>query len=190
MGTGTEDFFDSSYYWCALSGNDACLYAHANSGLVHFSREWPNGTSVMHLQKPFPSGTIERFSAYRFFDQEVVGFQDGGALHWRVGDDEAKCTGCPTGKDEHGQPCKAAFGEPSPVAVRSYAWLYTWPLDDSKGPAPSQEPIQCPNPTVCGPKFPNPHALKPPPLSEQERAAWVLQNKALERPSAGMWHYV
>jgi len=162
MGTGTEDFFDSSYYWGALGGGDPLLYAHDNSGLVHFSRLFPNGTSAMHLQRPYPNGTIERFSAYRFFDNEVVGFRDGGALNWRVGDDAGKCLGCPTGKDQHGNPCPGAYGEPSPVTVRSYAWIYSWPLDDSHGPAPSQEPIQCPDPSVCGPHFPNHNAIQHP----------------------------
>lgn len=165
MGTGTEDFFDSSYYWCALGGNEACLHAHDNTGLVHFSRTWPNGTSAMgynHGKRPYPEGTIERFSAYRFFDNEVVGFRDGGALHWRVGDAGGKCLACPTGKDPSGNPCGAAYGEPNPVTVKSYAWMYTWPLDESQGPAPSQEPIQCPDPAVCGPHFPNPHALESP----------------------------
>ena len=31
----------------------------------------------------------------RFFDQEVVGFSDGGHLDWRVGDVGGKCNGCP-----------------------------------------------------------------------------------------------
>ena len=160
MGTGTEDFFDSSYYWCSLSGNQACLYAHDNSGLVHFSRVMPNGTDVTRLQRPYPVGSIERFSAYRFFDQEVVGFKDGGALHWRVGDDAGKCLGCPTGTDSQGKPCQGAYGEPSPVTVKSYAWVYTWPIDPTQGPAPSQEAVQCPD-GEC-PHFPNPHALQQP----------------------------
>jgi hypothetical protein len=41
--------------------------------------------------------TVEKLSAYRFFDQEVVGFADGGALHWRNGDVGGKCGGCPPG---------------------------------------------------------------------------------------------
>merc|ERR1712060_340325 len=101
--------------------------------------------------------------AYRFLDTEVVGFSDGGALHWRIGDAEDKCTGCPTGKDEHGQPCRNAFGAPlSPVTVRSYAWLFTWPLDDTQGPAPHGPPVPCPDPAICGPPFPGDDALTPP----------------------------
>jgi hypothetical protein len=40
-------------------------------------------------QSKWPVGaneTVERMSAYRFFDQEVVGFANGGGLQWRVGD--------------------------------------------------------------------------------------------------------
>merc|ERR1711920_245463 len=74
-----------------------------------------------------------------------------------------KCTGCPTGKDEHGQPCRNAFGAPlSPVTVRSYAWLFTWPLDDTQGPAPHGPPVPCPDPSICGPPFPDGSALKAP----------------------------
>merc|ERR1712054_47280 len=106
------------------------------------------------VPRPMPKDTIERFSAYKFFDNEVVGFKDGGALHWRVGDDSSKCTGCPDGVYAGGVQCRPAFGEPGPVMVRSYAWLYTWPLDETRGPAPSQEPIQCTHPAKCGPHFP------------------------------------
>ena len=56
--------------------------------------------------------------------------------------------------------CMQSPQEPSPVAVRSYAWIYTWPLDQAQGPAPSQKPIQCPS--GQSPHFPNPHALQQP----------------------------
>ena len=44
-------------------------------------------------------------------------------------------------------------GQPlSPTAVRTYAWVYTWPLDDSAPPTPNlSPPIACPNATICGP---------------------------------------
>jgi hypothetical protein len=140
LGTGVEDFFDSAYWFCALGGQGACLFAHPSSGLLHFSRTAFNGSDVISLQRPYPNSTIERISAYRFFDQEVVGFQDGGALQWRVGDVADKPAGCPPGT----KGCAATFVKP--VAVRSYAWLYTWPLEEGAAPAPNAPPITGPKP--------------------------------------------
>ena len=92
--------------------------------------------------------TVEKISAYRFFDQEVVGFRDGGALHWRVGDVGGKCGGCPPGTKN----CQPTSDPVSPTAVRTYAWVYTWPLDPSDGPGKNLSPaISCPNATICGP---------------------------------------
>lgn len=103
--TGVEDYFDSAYWFCALGGMGPCLFAHPNSGLLHFSRTAFDGTDVINGGRPTSKtpkndsiwSTTERISAYRFFDQEVVGFSDGGALHWRVGDVGGKCGGCPPG---------------------------------------------------------------------------------------------
>jgi hypothetical protein len=142
LGTGVEDYFDSAYYFCALGGQGACLFAHPTSGLLHFSRLSFNGTDVITGSRPYANDTIERISAYRFFDQEVVGFSDGGKLEWRVGDVGDKCGGCPPGT----KGCKTAYGTAAPVAVRTYAWLYTWPLNPNDPPAPNNAPITGPRP--------------------------------------------
>ena len=103
LGTGFEDFYDSSFWFSAASGYPASLpFQHPNSGLTFFSRR--NNT--------------ERISAYRFFDNEVVGFSDGGRLVWRVGDQTSKC---------HTTGTASPIGSPSAVRITSYAWLYTWP---------------------------------------------------------------
>ena len=104
----------------------------------------PTGTNSSTW--PLKGQTVERLSAYRFFDQEVVGFSDGGALHWRNGDVGGKCGGCPPGT----KGCQPNSAPVSPTAVRSYAWVYTWPLDPSEPPAPNAPPIKCPNATICG----------------------------------------
>lgn len=117
VGTGFEDFFNSAYWFGAASGfPDGLLYAHADAGLLHFSRGPPRG----------PVG-VERLSAYRFFDADVVGFEDGGRLLWRVGDQAAKCTANGTA---------GVIGTPSAVAVKSYAWLYAWPTGGTVTPLP------------------------------------------------------
>jgi hypothetical protein len=121
LGTGVEDFFDSAYGFCATSGQGACLFAHPTSGLLHFSRtSLINGSNVIadpaqgYTGQPRANDTVERISAYRFFDQEVVGFSNGGALHWRIGDVPDKPVGCPPGQ----KGCSAKFV--FPTAVRSY----------------------------------------------------------------------
>ena len=76
VGTGVEDYFDSSYYF----GADAGIFGPTHqikdlmfrtdlSGLTYFQRE--NGT--------------ERISAYRFHNQDPLAFSGGGKLLWWVG---------------------------------------------------------------------------------------------------------
>jgi hypothetical protein len=106
-GTGFEDEFNSAYWFGAASGfPNGVLFTQAESGLVHFSRGPPQG----------PAG-LEQLSAYRFFDGEVVGMEDGGRFVWRVGDEGGKCFSNGT---------ESIIGTPSAVAVKSYMWLYTW----------------------------------------------------------------
>lgn len=141
MGTGYEDYFDSSYGFCGVNfhgnggGQQACLQAHDTMGVLHHSRVYPNGTALppAELEKPRPWGvnTTERISAYRFFDREVAGFTDGGALKWRAGEATGKCL----------NPGSDSIYWNSPVAVRSYAWVYVWPLEDGTKPHPNDPPL-------------------------------------------------
>lgn len=111
VGTGFEDFYDSAYWFGAASGypNTGVPFQHPSSGLLHFSRGaagqgGPNNT--------------EQLSMYRLFEHEVFGFQDGGRLVWRVGDQTSKCGS--NGTD-------SPIGTPSAVNLTSYSWIYTWP---------------------------------------------------------------
>ena len=113
-----------------------------------------------------------------FFDREVVGFQDGGALHWRNGDVGGKPFGCPPGTAG----CKPTSEPLSPTALRSYAWVYTWPLAPSAPPSPPlSPPIKCPEPAVCGggpdqgAPLPNPAASEAPPPLLRSAAAPLVQ---------------
>ena len=104
LGTGLEDFFDSGYgfsiigpgvtpepystdtdgeirtcqrkdgvdTFCSVEG---LPFQHPSSGVLHFSSDYTGANKA----------GVERFSAYRFFDHEVVGMDDGGALGWTNG---------------------------------------------------------------------------------------------------------
>lgn len=107
-GTGFEDEFNSAYWFGAASGYpNGVLFSQAESGLLHFSRGPPQG----------PDG-LEQLSAYRFFDGELIGMENGGRFIWRVGDEGGKCFSNGT---------NSIIGTPSAVAVKSNLWLYLWP---------------------------------------------------------------
>lgn len=129
LGTGLEDFFDSSYWFCSATtpGQQPCTFAHPSAGLLHFDR---SNSSTPGTTSSLPA-LYERLSAYRFFNQEAVGFRDGGRLDWRVGDVNGKCNYLQG----------SALGNPRAVLARSYLWVYTWPLNDSQPPAPNCPPI-------------------------------------------------
>ena len=64
----------------------------------------------------------ERISAYRLFDREIVGMDNGGRLLWRVGDEVGaggvgKC---------YRNDTRAPIGSPSAALVTSYVWLYSY----------------------------------------------------------------
>lgn len=71
VGTGYEDYFNSAYWFGAVTGfPNGLLYAQSESGLLHFSRE----------------GGVEQISAYRFLDGETMTMEDGGRLMFRIGE--------------------------------------------------------------------------------------------------------
>jgi hypothetical protein len=123
LGTGFEDFYDSAYWFSAATSVGASVpFLHPSAGLTHFSR----------------ANNVEEVGAYRFFDQEVVGFRNGGSLQWRVGDQVSKCT---TNTTDH------PIGVPAAVSLTSYAWLYTWP--NGLPPPPPPPPPQPPSLAGC-----------------------------------------
>jgi hypothetical protein len=74
----------------------------------------------------------ERISAYRVFEREVVGVDDGGRLLWRVGDEVwdagvGKCFRNDT---------RAPIGRPSAATVTSYVWLYSYANGGPISPLP------------------------------------------------------
>lgn len=116
LGTGMEDFFNSAFWFGAASGYPGgLLFSQPGSGLTHFTRQ--NDT--------------EQIGAYRYLDAERVGWEDGGRLHWRVGDQSDKCLDGGVGRP---------IGSPSAVTLSSYTWLYTWPNGGTVGPLPEGPP--------------------------------------------------
>lgn len=135
-------------------------------------------------QSAWPAGaaeTVERLSAYRFFDQEVVGdpahaptplppqpppqvlvragFSDGGALHWRVGDVGGKPFGCPPGTKGCGEPPASLGCHVVALSCRRTSRTRPLPLLSLHHIYPHSPPLTLPAP--CPP----PAHDRPPPRS-------------------------
>jgi Protein of unknown function (DUF2961) len=90
LSSGTEDYFLGTYYF------NAGPYHLPLSGLTHMD--------------PDKNGSLFRFSAYRFHEDDPIPFQTGLRLVWR------------NGEELRGH----RFGDPKPTAVTSYVWVYEW----------------------------------------------------------------
>lgn len=95
---GTEDFYDSAYYF------NAGQFRQENAGLTHFVA---NSTTVY-------------WAAYKFQEVDPLFFNNGVQLVWRNGDvsdtNGHKCTAVDGKK----------IANPTVSYVTSYAWIYTW----------------------------------------------------------------
>lgn len=144
VGTGVEDYFDSSYYFGADASKfghtqhmqPALMFRHELSGLTYFER----------------GGGYERLSAYRFHASDPLAFSGGGKLLWWVGlcqppgeengpEGVTKCGNkIPPhdafefdGSTEALRETEREGGEQAsggrrltPVNVTAYGWYYTW----------------------------------------------------------------
>lgn len=90
LSSGTEDYFLGTYYF------NAGLYHLPVAGLTHLDPDEP--------------GSLYRFSAYRFHEDDPVPFQRGLRLVWR------------NGEELRGH----KFGDPKRTTVTSYVWAYEW----------------------------------------------------------------
>ena len=103
----------------ALCEREGVLFQHETSGILHFSTDaTAEAVASPEITPTSPLG-VERLSAYRFLHQEVLAFEDGGALLWRNSDHEPKCRASAT----EGTPKEPS----SATMVRSYVWYYSWP---------------------------------------------------------------
>lgn len=101
LATGTEDYFDSGWYF------NAGKFHLPVSGFTHLLN---NASKV-------------EWSAYRFHDTDPLRFSDGFRLTWRCGDALSAHTGLKCYTESGGLP----VGTPTCDNVISYAWVYTWP---------------------------------------------------------------
>jgi len=99
LSTGTEDFFDSAYYF------DGGQFRLPVSGFTHFSNT---------------NNTIN-WSAYRFHDQDPILFEDGFRFVWRIGD-MSDVSGIKCLIKSGGIP----NGSPQDSYVKAYTWVYVW----------------------------------------------------------------
>ena len=101
-----------------------------NTGMLTFMSDY---SQISH---PLP---IEKLSVYRFFDDEVFAFDDGGTFGWHNGAFSSSGKTTPTG---YGGKCwdpgdGRKYGEcgtgsgTCPTTVRSLAWHFVWPNSSS-----------------------------------------------------------
>jgi len=98
LSTGTEDYFDSGWYF------NAGPFAFPVAGMTHLT-----------------VGDIAEVSAYRFHETDPLPFNNGFLLHWRNGD-----TVDPAGRKCYMQSGGASVGSPGNSEVVSYGWVYVW----------------------------------------------------------------
>jgi len=100
LSTGTEDYFDSGWYF------NAGGFTFPVAGLTHMVTT-PTSAAV---------------SAYRFHEMDPMPFDQGMLIHWRNGDMVD-----PAGRKCFMKTGGGIVGSPGPTAVITYAWVYTWP---------------------------------------------------------------
>jgi len=100
LATGTEDYFDSGWYF------NAGEFHMPVSGFTHYAT----------------SGNSLTWSAYRFHEMDPLLFTNGFRLTWRNGDAIDPQTGLKCFIQTGGN----VVGSPTQSNVLSYAWVYTW----------------------------------------------------------------
>jgi len=100
LSTGTEDYFDSGWYF------NAGQFHFDVSGYTHYK---DNGGSLT-------------WSAYRFHEMDPLAFNNGFRFVWRNGDTTEPQTGMKCFVQTGGN----VVGSPTVSNITSYAWVYTW----------------------------------------------------------------
>eukprot|EP00054_Salpingoeca_dolichothecata_P009815 m.55254 g.55254 ORF g.55254 m.55254 type:complete len:159 (+) comp18615_c0_seq2:1156-1632(+) len=107
MATGTEDMFNSGYYF-----------------INAYPQHLPFSGFTFNENFKQPYGSFEsglKWSVYRIFNRDVVAFENGVRFQWRNGDVSipglGKCR-----QQGQGPP----VGSPTASFVRSLSWAYVW----------------------------------------------------------------
>lgn len=100
VSTGTEDYFDSAWYF------NAGEFTLPVSGFTHLDGD----------------STQLSWSAYRFHEMDPLPFSDGFRFVWRNGDATDPATGLKCTIQHVGR----TVGTPTKSMITSYAWVYTW----------------------------------------------------------------
>lgn len=129
VGTGVEDYFESSYYFSADTPPGLPrLFTNPVAGVTTFERT---------------KDGYERISAYRFHNSDPLTMSDGGRLTWSVGSQtipgRSKCGNVqPQGflaSGEPGEPSSSKIGRTlSAVNVTTYAWVFYLPRPETTLP--------------------------------------------------------
>jgi len=100
VSTGTEDYYDSAYYF--------------NAGEFHF-----DAAGYTHFRQV--NSTAVEWSAYRVHELDPIFFSSGFLFEWRNGDvNDDRGFKCITDQGGH------VVGSPTNSTVTSYAWVYVW----------------------------------------------------------------
>jgi len=99
VATGTEDYYDSAYYF------NAGQFRQENAGLTHIEA---NDTNVL-------------WAAYKMNEVDPLFFNNGVQLVWRNGDVTEVSTGLKC-TSQTGR----TIANPTQSNITSYAWVYTW----------------------------------------------------------------
>jgi len=99
LSTGTEDYFDSGWYF------NAGGFALPVAGMTYMETTSNSAAVAM----------------YRFHETDPLPFDSGILIHWRNGD-----TVDPAGRKCYTMTGGAVIGSPGPANVTSYGWVYTW----------------------------------------------------------------
>jgi len=100
LSTGTEDFFDSAWYF------DAGPFHLPVSGFTHIGQNSTGGIT---------------WSAYRFHEMDPLQFTNGFAFQWRNGDSND-----PAGMKCFMETGGGVVGSPTVSHVMAYVWVYVW----------------------------------------------------------------